>query len=295
MKSNITVCIPFYNSVDYIEDAIRLPLFDNRVDEIIINDDASDENEYEKLVSKVNSLLNGEQISYDVNYRLISEQNANALPSVFYMTSQDVSEQSKKIVVYRNRKNIGGFANKYETIKKSTNEWVYLLDSDNFLVDCSIPSLYNIDEWDEKICYCPSTPIMERKDGWRAWDDWNHRRFGYEPIDLERIKLLFEVDDSFHSQYNCGLGVNGFLNTGNFFVNRDYYLKVLEEPIRENIEPHAADVLAFSYYWLVTGNMFQIVPDLYYYHRLRKNSFWQRTGNQSGIEAQKYEKMIRNA
>jgi len=72
MKPDITVAIPFYNSVDYIEDAIRIPLFDNRVSEIIICDDASSDDQYQKLVSKVDSLLNGEEISYDVNYITIS-------------------------------------------------------------------------------------------------------------------------------------------------------------------------------------------------------------------------------
>lgn len=295
MKPDITVAIPFYNSVDYIEDAIRLPLFDSRVSEIIINDDCSSDEQYEQLVYKVNSLLNEEEISYDVNFNLISDINANARPSVFYMTSQNVSEQAKKIFVYRNEKNLGGFANKYETIKKSNNDWVYLLDSDNFLVDCSIPALYNIEEWDEKICYCPSVPIMERKDAWRAWDDWNHRRLGYEPIDLKRIQLLFQVDDSYHHQYNCGLGVNGFLNTGNFFVNRDNYLNALKKPIEDNVEPYAADVIAFSYYWLIANNMFQIIPDLYYYHRIRESSFWNQTGSQSGPLASYYEDLIRNA
>lgn len=295
MKPDITVAIPFYNSVDYIEDAIRLPLFDSRVSEIIINDDCSNDDQYEQLVYKINSLLNDEEISYDVNFNLISDNNSNARPSVFYMTSQNVSEQAKKIVVYRNEKNLGGFVNKYETIKKSNNEWVYLLDSDNFMVDCSIPALYNIEEWDEKICYCPSVPIMERKDAWRAWDDWNHRRFGYEPLDLKKIQLLFQVDSNFHSKHNCGLGVNGFLNTGNFFVNRSSYLSILEQPIQDGIEPYAADVIAFSYYWLTTGNMLQIVPDLYYYHRLRSDSFWNRTGGQAGVASDTYERMIKNA
>jgi glycosyltransferase involved in cell wall biosynthesis len=295
MKPNITVAIPFYNSIDYIEDAIRIPLFDNRVSEIVICDDASSDEQYQQLTNKINSLLNGEEISYDVNYNLIKEKNASSRPSIFYMTSQNVSEESKKIVIYRNEKNLGGFANKYETVKKSTNDWVYLLDSDNFLIDCSIPSLYNIEEWNKKICYCPSTLIMERKDSWRAWDDWNHRKLGFEPIDLQRIKLLFQLDNSFHSEHGCGLGVNGFLNTGNFFVNRNFYLNALDEAIENNIEPYAADVIAFSYYWLTVGNMFKIVPDLYYYHRLREDSFWNRTGGQSGFEAQNYERMIKNA
>ena len=47
---NITVAIPFYNSFDYIEDAIRIPLFDDRVDEILICDDRSSDDQYYALL-----------------------------------------------------------------------------------------------------------------------------------------------------------------------------------------------------------------------------------------------------
>lgn len=293
---NITVAIPFYNSLEYFEDAIRIPLFDDRVDEILVVDDYSTEEQYQGLLKKVQSLLDDQEISFDPNSSLVPEQNSNCLHSIMTMTRVNVSEQSKKIKVIRNKNNLGGFANKYESVKNAKNDWVYLLDSDNFLVECSIPAIFNIDQWDDETCYCPSVIIMERKNqGWRAWDDWNHRRFGYDSLGLEQIQNLFRLDASFHNQTGCGLGTNGFLNTGNFFVNKSTYVDCLKEPIENNLEPYAADVIAFSYYWLASNNKFKIVPDLYYYHRLRSDSFWQRTGSLAGFEAQKYEEMIKNA
>jgi glycosyltransferase involved in cell wall biosynthesis len=295
MTQKITVSIPFYNSSKYIEDAIRLPLFDSRVDEIIISDDYSSDEEYSSLLNIIQELLNGRELSFDPNYNLISERNHHSKPSIMFMTGNNVSEEAKKIKIIRNKSNLGGFSNKYVSVKESKNEWVYLLDSDNFLIETSISALYTIDEWDEKVCYCPSVPIMERKDNWRQWDDWNHRRFGYQPIDLKRIKELFEIDNVYQKKYNCGLGTNGFLNTGNFFVNKNQYINTVESAIQKNIEPHAADVIAFSYYWLISGNYFQIIPELYYYHRIRNDSFWQKTGRESGSLSQMYEEMIKNA
>lgn len=67
--NKITVAIPFYNSFDYIEDAIRIPLLDDRVDEILICDDYSTEDQYANLLEKISSINNGEEISYDVNIR----------------------------------------------------------------------------------------------------------------------------------------------------------------------------------------------------------------------------------
>lgn len=295
MDKKITVSIPFYNNSQYFEDAVRLPLFDSRVDEILICDDCSRDEEYETILKNLDDLLNGKELSYDINYSLISSNNEHAKPSIMFMTGMDVSEEAKKIRVIRNEQNIGGFRNKYKSVKEAKNEWVYLLDSDNFLVDGSVSALYTIDDWDSKTCYCPSVPIMERKDTWRQWDDWNHRRFGYQPIDLKRIKELFAIDRQYHEEYNCGLGTNGFLNTGNFFVNRDSYVNALKDAIEQNVEPYAADVIAFSYYWLTSGNVLQIIPELYYYHRIRDDSFWQSTGMQSGTMSNYFEEMLKNA
>lgn len=295
MNDKITVSIPFYNNSQYFEDAVRLPLFDSRVDEILICDDCSRDEEYDNILQNIEDLLNGKELSYDPNYNLISDNNERAKPSIMFMTGMDVSEEAKKIRVIRNDQNIGGFHNKYKSVKEARNEWVYLLDSDNFLVDGSISALYTIDEWDSKTCYCPSVPIMERKDTWRQWDDWNHRRFGYQPINLQRIKELFLIDKQYHEEYNCGLGTNGFLNTGNFFVNRNSYVNILRDAVEQNVEPYAADVIAFSYYWLTSGNVLQIIPELYYYHRIRDDSFWQSTGMQSGAMSNYFEEMLKNA
>lgn len=311
---NITVAIPFYNSVRYLEDAIRIPLFDDRVDEILICDDRSSDEEYYSLLESISFLLNGYKLSYDPNFRLIGDYNAEdyidnsirhstevpeniqgAAASVYLLTAKDVSEQSKKIKVIRNKENLGGFRNKYKVIKESKNEWVYLLDSDNFLVDGSISALYNV-EWDSKTCYCPSVPIMERKEGYRAWDDWNHRCFGYESFDLKGVQNFFQLEEQLSNQVGCGLGVNGFLNTGNFFVNKNHYVESLKDATEDlSVNPHAADVIAFSYYWLTNQGKFQVLPDLYYFHRIRKDSFWNRTGYFAGAASQRYEEMIKNA
>jgi glycosyltransferase involved in cell wall biosynthesis len=39
---------------------------------------------------------------------------------------------TNKIKVFRNKTNQGAFRNKYETVSKCSNEWIYLLDSDNY-------------------------------------------------------------------------------------------------------------------------------------------------------------------
>jgi glycosyltransferase involved in cell wall biosynthesis len=268
---NITISIPFYNNLKFFEDVIRIPLFDDRVNEIIVVDDCSDEHEYNGLLNYVEELLNGKEISFDPNYQF----KLNDRDLLDRLTLVDVSEQAKKIKIYRNEKNLKGYRNKYESVKKATNEWVYLLDSDNFLIESSINSLYNIEEWNSFHIYCPSVLIMNRNDSnIRQWDDWNHRRFGYEPLDLNAIKNHLRLADQW--QRPGGTGIEGFLNTGNYFFNRDVFLNSLQDSVLDdNIEPHAADGIAQVYYWLKKSleHKLQIIPDLYYVHRLHDSSW----------------------
>jgi hypothetical protein len=70
---------------------------------------------------------------------------------------------------------------------------------------------------------------------------------------------------------------------------------VLNLAIEDHLNPRAADVIAFSYYWFLNHGNFQILPDLYYYHRLHEGSFWTKNSEQSQVEADKYLDMINNA
>jgi glycosyltransferase involved in cell wall biosynthesis len=296
MKNSISVVIPFYNSIEYIEDAIRIPIFDERVSEILIVDDFSDISQYRLLEEKVSSLKNGYKLSFDPNSSLLVRRNMNCLEGIKLNTTVDVSDLAQKIRVIRNDKNLGAFMNKFEAVKNAQNDWLYLLDSDNFLVDSSIPVIYALDQWNASTCYCPSVLIMERnKDLWRAWDDWNHRKFGYEPISLARVKQFIESDVELHKRNGCGLGLDGFLNTGNFFVNKNSYLSVFSRVSHEIINPLAADAIAFTYLWLKSGNLLQVVPGLHYYHRLLENSYWQTHGVDSGTIAKKFLDLIKDA
>jgi hypothetical protein len=72
---------------------------------------------------------------------------------------KSVSKPAKKISIYRNNKNLGTFISKYLAVKRSNNDWVYLLDGDNFLIDSSIGAIFNLKKWNKDICYLPSTLI----------------------------------------------------------------------------------------------------------------------------------------
>jgi hypothetical protein len=271
----ITVAITFYNSFKYLEDAIRIPLFDNRVSEIIILDDCSNVKQFNFLKNKIKSLKNGEKISNDIHYNFIDTKYFSYKSNIEYLTMKSVKNLAKKISIYRNNKNLGSFISKYLAVKKSNNDWVYLLDGDNFLIDSSISAIFNLKKWNKKICYLPSTLITNINKKNTNWDHWNFRRFCNQKINLKEMQRLFLLEDSLIIKNKAGIGLNGLLNNGNFFINKNEYLNCLKKPLKEKINPEAADAAAFIYYWLINKKEIKVVPELYYFHRIRNDSLWQ--------------------
>ncbi|MEY4380394.1 MAG: hypothetical protein RLZZ378_797, partial [Actinomycetota bacterium] len=64
------------------------------------------------------------------------------------------------------------------------------------------------------------------------------------------------------------------LNGGNFIVNKHEYIRTQKEFFSDYSEVFAADVIAFSYYWLKGGNNYKVVDDFEYYHRKRDDSVY---------------------
>jgi GT2 family glycosyltransferase len=117
MDRKITLAIPHYNNTNFILEAIDVSIDDDRVSEIIICDDKS--NDIDKLENILNKLNNS------------------------------------KIKLHKNPVNLGCYHNKIETVSKCTNEWVILLDSDNVIKKDFIDTLFNISEWDINTIYLP--------------------------------------------------------------------------------------------------------------------------------------------
>lgn len=236
---NISIAIPYYNRSAFIIETIKFLIGDDRISEIVINDDNSHPEDYAKLMQIVDGI--------------------------------------NKITVFRNDKNLGTYYNKIEVLKRCTNEWVYLLDSDNYLYSDSLDALYNI-EWNEDTTYNPAGVFMNgnREPYNSCSGNLGHDRFcGDKEILFENVVDYYILDGGF----------GGFLNTGNFFVNKNKYLSVCQEheaKIKEhNIKPFASDGIFFNYLWLSAGNKLRVVPSLNYFHRIHNNSTWSASAHES--------------
>ena len=98
-------------------------MHDERISEIIINDDHSRKSEFHKL--------------------------------------QSYTKPFKKVKVFRNIANCGPFKNKCIAISKCSNDKAILLDSDNLIGKDYIDTVFNIEKLDSKVIYCPSFAMPE--------------------------------------------------------------------------------------------------------------------------------------
>lgn len=120
-ERKISVTIPYYNNSSFINDTLESLINDNRIYEIIICDDKSDD------------IQNLEEI--------IKKLNCN------------------KIKLYKNDYNLGCYHNKINSVSKCSCDWAILLDSDNIYDKNSIDAIFQIPFWDMTTIYCPSWAI----------------------------------------------------------------------------------------------------------------------------------------
>lgn len=243
----ITVAIPFYNTVDYLEPLLEELVDSFFVDEIVISNDASD-------------------YSIEIDH--------------------------PKIRIYHNAVNHGAFRNKYLSIARSSNDWVYLLDSDNKLPKSSIDILENIQDLDPDKYYSPiqlnlvNDGLDESLDGKKIVYNFPERT-----IDLELAKKYLDIAQK-SNWTNNDYSVDWFLNTGNFLVNKKTYLEtvkfIFDNPNHKHLE---ADAMAFTTHWLRKNKKIEIVPDLCYEHRVRPQSYSHAFGSR-GFESIQYHRKL---
>jgi glycosyltransferase involved in cell wall biosynthesis len=197
-------------------------------------------------------------------------------------SSQEILLTNPKVKVYRNEKNLGAFKNKYLAVSKSTNEWVYLLDSDNYICNDTLDVIKNIN-YERGICYLASK-IKLVDDGLDKSLDGQIKDFNFGLVDVDVCrKYLGENKSEFR----------WFVNLGNFIVNRDDYVNAIESVYNDMEYPFfEADAIAFTYNWLKVGNKLKSVDGLCYNHRTRPKSYSHVVGNKNWMSIEYHLKKI---
>jgi glycosyltransferase involved in cell wall biosynthesis len=170
-----------------------------------------------------------------------------------------------KIKLIRNEENLGSFLNKKKCVEECKNKWVILLDSDNSIDINYINSLEN--KRDEKTIYTPSRAICSS-------EILDYRKYSNTVVNKQ--KYIEIVSQGGNITWDC------ILNTGNYYFNKETYLKSIElEP--ELRDPLAADAFYLIYLWMKNSECgkLEIVEGMEYLHRLHDNSHWTVYGESS--------------
>jgi len=175
-----------------------------------------------------------------INDIIITHDCSNDYKEIFKLSKH------KKIRLYKNVKNWHILHNKRNAIYHAKNNWVICLDSDN-KIDSNYIRTLNEYELDKDIIYAPEF----------AKPQFDYRCFSDKVLHKSTI-----------SEFSNNGAFMAFLNTFNYCINRDEYLKVY----RYTTECHSSDSIYFNYLWLKSGRSIYVVPELKYEHRVHQNS-----------------------
>ena len=224
MNTHISVAIPHYNNARYMPDTLRHIIDDKRINEIVICDDVS--------------------------------KDLDALENYL------ISINSSKIKLYKNPKNLGSYLNKLESISKCSNDWVLILDSDNFINNDTINILYNLKEWNKNIIYTPS---------WAKTFPGNASpHLDYRNMNNLLIDKKYSLQKFNEQKFQC------LMNNCNYFLPKINYLNCMNKYknlySRELIS--GLDSLLLYCSWINENNTIFIVENFIYNHRLHNLSFY---------------------
>lgn len=175
----ISLCITTYNRVEETLRSFSQVLDDERVSEIVIVDDHSNLEIYERLEWAIQA-LNGE---------------------LFHKTMN--GQTTPQIRLKRNDKNLGVYKNKLMSVLLATNDWCIPFDSDNIIDKDYIDKLYQYAIWDTNCIYSPDFAMPE----------FDYTQFAGHTVDKQNVAnyTKFKMFDCWINTMNYFVNKNTFL------------------------------------------------------------------------------------
>jgi glycosyltransferase involved in cell wall biosynthesis len=204
------------------------------------------------LLESFNQVLNDDRVSEIVIVDDVSDLKIYELLVARYAHIQF----RDKVKLFRNERNLGCYLNKSVAISKASNEFVIIFDSDNTMTTEYIDRIFE-QEWKRDTILAPEF----------ARPHFDYRTFSGEIINKGNVRGM--VDRKHFT---------ALINTMNYFVHRDEYLKVFDS----EIEPWTADTAYQNYNWLKAGNSFHVLKGLQYDHLVHNGSHYQEHNKKTG-------------
>lgn len=172
-----------------------------------------------------------------------------------------------KFVLMKNDTRLYAYRNKEKVVKMAKNDWICLMDSDNFA-----PISY-FEAWqsyiDEHGCetdrvYMPIqtiTSMKENEDCSIGFDFSEHLNMTYDNSNIGEYDI---------EKMGC------FLNTGNYIFHRSNFDTVFYDKTYQDLlnDIYAVDVVFKNALMMAKGVKFSVVPNMRYYHIVHGGSFF---------------------
>lgn len=212
----ISACFTTYNRDTLLFEAVEPFLKDERITEIVISDDHSTEEIYQTILWKYNGV--------------------------------------DKVKIFRNEVNVDCYRNKKLAVERATNEWVFILDSDNIFskefIDACLCAQDFLSGNDANMAFAPSF----------AKPHFNFTELSGKLLCGDNISSLLDIG-------SC----TTMLNAMNYYVNRQEFLNVWDG----SVNPVTSDSIFHNYNWLNAGNSIYVVGGMQYDHRVHSGSHYQ--------------------
>jgi hypothetical protein len=166
--------------------------------------------------------------------------------------------ESDKIKIFQNNENLSPLLSRINLVGNCKNDWVLLMDSDNFLDEKNFDIIRNLELHQDTI-YCPDF----------ARPNFAFKEFSNITMDMDFVKPKLG-----------NLGMDIFLNTGNYLIPKQEYLRIGKN-IDTSFSHYTVDVIYYNYLWLSGGNKLQCVKDYEYNHTIRGDSYWSTENHKS--------------
>lgn len=162
-----------------------------------------------------------------------------------------------KVKLFLNQENLGCYKNKAYAISQATFDYVIILDSDNVIDHNYLNAVFRSD-WHPYTILAPDF----------AKPHFDYTSFAGLLLTKENVRKYVRKP-----KFDC------LINTMNYFVHRDEYIRVYDP----SIEPWTADTIYQNYNWLKSGNKIYVVPGMQYFHNVHEKKT-----NQEGSHYQRY-------
>ena len=203
-----------------------------------------------------------------INEIVITDENGNDIEKI-----KSAFPDNNKLTLIKNQTRLGPFLNKISACSAAKNEWIVLIDSDNFAdKNYFITAKQCIEDVigeEKNIILAPSKALPNF--------DYSHLSgLIYKKGNFNFNKKFEETHKSSHNSHSTIL-----MNTGNYVINRSLIYNLNLSLEKDNISKSSAcDVIYFNtlLFEQLDLNMY-VVPNLVYQHVVHDGSIYMQTSN----------------